>query len=157
TWQPLLALAPANTRAPLLQQIDAARAKAGLPPLPADALPAASPPLLQVRVDIAPDLRVKLKPDDVLFVFARAIGGPPMPLAVKRIPAKDFPQTLTLSDDDGPMPTLRLSQQTSVTLEARVSHSGEATAQAGDFEAAPVTATVGAKNATVLGIDKVHP
>lgn len=157
TWQPLLALAPANTRAPLLQQIDAARAKAGLPPLPADAVPAPAPPLLHLRVDISPALRARLKPDDVLYVFARAVDGPPMPLAVKRIPAKEFPLNLVLSDDDGPMPTVRLSQQKTVALEARVSHSGDAIAQPGDLETVPVSATVGGKDAIALTIDSVHP
>lgn len=154
TWQPLLTLAPADTRADLRRQIDAARAKAGLPPLPA--APSA-PALLTVHVDISAALRAQLKPDDVLFVFARAVTGPPMPLAVQRVPAKDFPLTIALSDDDGPMPTLRLSQQKSVTVVARVSHSGAADPQAGDFEATAVTATVGAKAPVALIIDHTRP
>lgn len=154
TWQPLLTLAPPDTRTALRQQIDGARAKAGLPPLPAAA---AAPTLLTVHVDISAALRAQIKPEDVLFVFARAVSGPPMPLAVKRVPAKDLPLTITLSDDDGPMPTLRLSQQKTVTVVARVSHSGQATAQSGDFEATAVTATVGDKQAIAIIVDHTHP
>lgn len=157
TWEPLLALAPPDTRAALREQIDGARAKAGLPPLPAETAAATGTALLTVRVDIAPALRAKLAPDDALFVFARAADGPPMPVAVKRIPARDFPQTVALGDDDGPMPTMRLSQQKTVSLQARVSHSGDAMPRAGDFEAAPANATVGAKDPVALTIDRVHP
>ncbi|MBS0212914.1 MAG: tetratricopeptide repeat protein [Proteobacteria bacterium] len=157
TWQPLLQLAPADTRASLLQQIDGARAKAGLPPLPAEAAPSPAPTLLTLRVDISPALRAKLAPDDVLFVFARAPSGPPMPLAVKRIPAKDFPLTVALSDDDGPMPTLRLSQQATVNVVARVSHGGQALPQSGDFESTPLSASVGGKQVIAIAIDRVHP
>lgn len=157
TWEPLLALAPEETRASLRKQIDDARAHAGMPPLPAAAPATAEPALLSVRVDISPALRAKLAPTDVLLVFARNPDGPPMPLAVKRIPAKDFPLIIGLADTDGPMPTMRLSQQKTVDVQARVSHSGEALPQSGDFEAAPTHATVGAKDTIALTIDSIHP
>jgi cytochrome c-type biogenesis protein CcmH len=163
TWEPLLARVPDETRPALRKQIDQARALANMPPLPAEgpsvtAGPAVSgPALLTVRVDITPALRAKLAPDDVLFVYARMPNGPPMPLAVKRIPAKDFPITIALADADGPMPTMRLSQQTTVVVLARVSHSGNAVPQSGDFEATPLTATVGANNVLMLAVDRIHP
>ncbi|HEY2346287.1 MAG TPA: tetratricopeptide repeat protein [Xanthomonadaceae bacterium] len=158
TWQSLLEFVPKDTRIALRQQIDQARAKAGMPALPEEAADSsAGPALLTVRVDIAPALRAKLAPDDTLFVFARAVDGPPMPVAVKRVPAKDFPQTITLADDDGPMPTMRLSQQKTVSVQARISHSGDALPRSGDFEAAPAAATVGAKDALALTIDHLYP
>ena len=161
TWQPLLTLAPESTRPALRRQIDDARARAGMPPLPAESAPVAGPALtgpalIRVHVDLAPGLRAKLAPNDMLFVYARAKSGSPMPLAVKRVPAKDFPIDIALADSDGPMPTLRLSQQATVALQARVSHSGDALPQSGDFEAAPLTATVGANNVLTLTIDRVH-
>lgn len=156
TWEPLLALAPESTRPALRKQIDDARAHAGMPPLPAETPGVSGPALLTARVDIAPALRAKLAPNDMLFVYARMPNGPPMPLAVKRVPAKDFPITIALADTDGPMPTMRLSQRTTVDVQARVSHSGDALPQSGDFETAPQTATVGAKDAIVLTIDRVH-
>ncbi len=157
TWEPLLTLAPESTRPALRKQIDDARSHAGMPPLPAETPAVARPVLLTARVDITPELRAKLAPNDVLFVYARMPNGPPMPLAVKRVPAKDFPITIALADADGPMPTMRLSQQATVDLQARVSHSGDALPQSGDFEAAPLTATVGAKDAILLTIDRVRP
>ncbi len=157
SWEPLLALAPESTRPALRKQIDAARAHAGMLPLPAETPTALGPALLTAHVDIAPALRARLAPDDVLFVFARMPNGPPMPLAVKRVPAKNFPITIALADVDGPMPTMRLSQQTTVDVQARVSHSGDAMPQPGDFEAAPSIATIGAKDAIMLTIDRVRP
>lgn len=156
TWEPLLTLALPETRPALRKQIDEARAHAGLPPLPADST-SAGPALLSIRVDIAPALRAKLAPTDVLFVFARMPGGPPMPLAVKRVPAKDFPVSIALADADGPMPTLRLSQQKTVDVQARVSHAGDALPQSGDFESAATHATVGAKEPVALTIEQIHP
>jgi cytochrome c-type biogenesis protein CcmH len=157
TWEPLLTLAPESTRPALRRQIGEARAKAGLPPMPEQAPAVAGPALLTVRVDIAPALRAKLAASDTLFVYARMPNGPPMPLAVKRIPAKDFPINVTLADADGPMPTLRLSQQQTVELQARISHSGDALPQPGDFEATPLTATVGADKLVALTIGRIHP
>ncbi len=157
SWQPLLALAPPDVQPALRKQIDAARARAGMPPLPPLVSAPAGPALLHVSVDITPALRARLAAGDVLFVFARAPSGPPMPLAVKRLAAKDFPQSIALADSDGPMPTLRLSQQTEVAVLARVSHAGDATAQPGDFESTPVTAKVGAKDTLAITIDHVLP
>jgi cytochrome c-type biogenesis protein CcmH len=157
TWEPLLTLAPEATRPALRKQIDVARAKAGMPPLPAETPAAADPALLTVRVDISPALRAKLAPTDTLFVFARAQNGPPMPLAVKRLAAKDFPQTISLADGDGPMPTMRLSQQKTVDVQARVSHAGDALPQSGDFEGAATPAAVGTKETIAITIDTIHP
>ncbi|HTA65024.1 MAG TPA: tetratricopeptide repeat protein [Xanthomonadaceae bacterium] len=157
TWESLLPLVQSDTAAALRKQIDDARTRAGLPPLAEPAAAASGPALLTVKVDIAPSLRAKLAPGDVIFVYARAQGGPPMPLAVKRVPAKDFPLTVTLGDADGPMPTMRLSQQTTVDVLARVSHSGDAIPQSGDFEAKPQPARVGTNSPIALTIDSIHP
>ncbi len=158
TWEPLLAQVDPNTAATLRTQINEARAEAGLPPL-ADAAPAAdaSPALLTVTVDLAPALKDKLAPGDTLFVFARQIGGPPMPVAAKRLPVAAFPMTVALSDGDSPMPTLKLSHLPQVQLVARISKGGAATATAGDLEATAITADVKPGNAYTLTIDRVVP
>lgn len=153
TWTPLLQLAPEETRPALRKQIDEARAQAGLPPLPP---PTAEPALLHVHLEITPALQAKLAEGDALFVLARQPGGPPMPLAVKRLPATVFPIDVALSDSDGPMPTLRLSQQKTVDVLARISHSGEAMPQSGDLESSTVTATVGSAGNIRLVIDTIR-
>lgn len=155
TWEPLLAQVDANTAATLRTQIDAARSAAGLPPLPETQAAAASPALLTVTVDIAPELKARLSPGDTLFVFARRLNGPPMPVAAKRVPATAFPITLALSDNDSPMPTMKLSQAGTVELMARVSKAGDVTAKPGDLEAAPLSAEVGSGTEYSLRIARI--
>ncbi|WAC63655.1 tetratricopeptide repeat protein [Pseudoxanthomonas sp. SL93] len=160
TWEPLLAQVDPNTAATLRTQINEARSEAGLPPLAEPATPAAAdagPALLTVTVDVAPALKAKLATGDTLFVFARQVGGPPMPVAAKRVPATAFPITLALGDGDSPMPTMKLSQLTQVQLVARISKAGDVTAQAGDLEATPVTAEVKPGTPYTLTIDRVVP
>lgn len=150
-WMPLLAQVDASAGAMLRQQIDAARADAGMAPLPADTAPAvaaapaaqaaaAGAHAIQVRVSLDPGLaaRARLDGNATVFVIARAPGGPPMPIAAERHAASELPFTATLDDADGPMPTAKLSGVGEVELVARISRSGDATAQAGDLESAPL-------------------
>ena len=88
---------------------------------------------LSLVVDISPQLKSKAKPDDAVFVYAKAMQGPPMPLAVKKLTLADLPVALTLSDADAMMPTMKLSSFRQVVVGARVSTSGNPVAQAGDF------------------------
>lgn len=155
TWEPLLAQVDAKTAATLRTQINVARAEAGLPPLPEAATTSESPALLKVVVDIAPELKAKLSAGDILFVFARQTGGPPMPVAAKRMPATAFPMTVALSDSDSPMPTMKLSQAGNVELVARISKAGDVTAKPGDLEATPLKAEVKPGAEYTLRIDRV--
>lgn len=155
-WERLLAAMPpdAEARASLLERIADTRQRAGLEPLPENVAstpaPGASPspgptapasapaagdaPRLTVSVDIAPELKARVAPSDVLFVFARAAEGPRMPLAIQRLPAGSLPVTVTLDDSTSMMPALKLSTMPQVVVGARISKSGQATPQSGDFE-----------------------
>jgi cytochrome c-type biogenesis protein CcmH len=88
---------------------------------------------LNLRVDINAELRAQASPETAVFVYAKAMQGPPMPLAVKRLQLKDLPVTLSLSDADAMMPTMKLSSFEQVIVGARLSFSGNAVAQSGDF------------------------
>ncbi|MGI8561661.1 MAG: tetratricopeptide repeat protein [Luteimonas sp.] len=151
TWTPLLAQVDANTAASLRMQINAARAEAGLSPLPAGAIPAParaqSTQSLTVRVSLDPDFaaRVRLAGDASVFVIARVPDGPPMPVAVERHALRDLPLEISLDDADGPMPTQKLSALEEVELVARISMRGDATRQDGDLESKPVRVTLPAQ------------
>lgn len=155
TWEPLLGIVDAGTVTSLREQINAARTEAGLKPLPAPAPAADAGALLRVTVDLAPELKAKLGAQDTLFVIARQPKGPPMPVAVKRVPAGDFPITVELGDADGPMPTMKLSQAGAVELLARVSHGGTANRAAGDLESAPQPAQPKAGARYSIRIDRI--
>jgi cytochrome c-type biogenesis protein CcmH len=153
-WESLLADVDARTAASLRPQIDAARADAGLPPLPppAGAEPGAAASIA-VRVTVAPELAARIPGDATLYVVALPLDGPRMPVAVERLPATGFPRQVVLDDGDGPMPTARLSQAGRVAVEARVSMSGDAIARPGDLRSPAREAQAG--DALELVIDRV--
>lgn len=154
TWEALLTHVDTGTARALRVQIDAAREDAGLPPLPE---PAATAPTdaIRVTVDVDAELRERLAPDAPVFVLARAVGGPPMPVAVERLALRDLPREVELDDGDSPMPTARLSQAGPIEVLARASSAGTANAGSGDLESAPSPAKPGEH--IRLRIDRVHP
>ncbi len=153
-WEPLLAVVDDSTARPLREQIALARNEAGLPPLPEAAGTPASPGVT-IAVSLDPQLGMRLPANATLFVLARQPGGPPMPVAAKKLPVTGFPLTVELTDADSPMPTLKLSQLDTVELVARISASGDARAAAGDFTSAPVQVATGEDARAALLIDQV--
>jgi len=88
---------------------------------------------IKLLVDISAELKAKASPDTTVFVYAKAMQGPPMPLAVRKLQLGDLPVSLTLSDADAMMPSMKLSSFNQVIVGARVSSSGNPVAQSGDF------------------------
>jgi cytochrome c-type biogenesis protein CcmH len=152
-WESLLPMLDAETGQTLMPQIDAARAAAGLPPLPKLAPAPAAGLDIEVRVD--PALAGKVAPGDVLYVFARSSQGGGPPVAVKRIELGNLPVQLQLTDADSPMPAAKLSGQQSVLLVARISKSGDVKAASGDIEAGAQEVRSDQKSRIILVLD--HP
>ncbi|WP_087503240.1 c-type cytochrome biogenesis protein CcmI [Pseudomonas sp. SID14000] len=125
-WKRLLAQLPEGdaSRAALQGGIDRAAERLGGSPGQAEAPVAAR---LKVRVELAAALKDKVKPDDTVFIFARASNGPPMPLAAKRVTVAQLPIEVELSDADAMMPQMKLSDFAEVQLVARVSRAGQPT------------------------------
>jgi cytochrome c-type biogenesis protein CcmH len=88
---------------------------------------------IKLVVDISAELKARASPDTAVFIYAKAMQGPPMPLAVRKLQLSDLPVSLTLSDNDAMMPTMKLSSFDQVIVGARVSSSGNPVAQSGDF------------------------
>jgi cytochrome c-type biogenesis protein CcmH len=109
------------------------RAGAGGPAAPAKAPVVAK---LAGTVTLAAGLKGKASPDDIVFIFARASEGPPMPLAVLRKRVRDLPVSFALDDSMAMAPSLRLSAFPRVVVGARVSKSGNAVPQPGDLQGA---------------------
>lgn len=66
-------------------------------------------------------------PTDTVFIFARAVGGPPMPVAVLQRPASDLPLDFLLNDSQAMSADMKLSNFEQVIVTARISRSGVAT------------------------------
>jgi cytochrome c-type biogenesis protein CcmH len=85
-------------------------------------------------VNIDDSLRNRVGPEDTVFVFARAVSGPRMPLAIVKIKVADLPYRFAFDDSMAMMPEMKLSRFAEVMIGARVSKSGGAKPVAGDFE-----------------------
>lgn len=123
--------------------------------------PAAPEPVvagrLQVQVSVAPELQGRVAPNDVVFVYARAPAGPPMPVAAVRLQASQLPLTVVLDDATSLMPGARLSQFPEVRIEARVAKSGTAAATAGDLRGEVTGVKVGTAEAVAVVINSILP
>lgn len=129
-WERLVAVLPEQdpSRVAIASGIARAREQIGEGEEPnVAAEPAAKVHALEVSVSLAPEVQAQVKPDDAVFIFARALSGPPMPLAVKRLKVSELPAQVSLSDVDAMMPELKLSRFEQVQLVARVSRAGNAT------------------------------
>ncbi|WFF37905.1 c-type cytochrome biogenesis protein CcmI [Moraxella nasibovis] len=116
---------------------------------------------VQVQVTVSDSLLMQLTESDVLFVsISSANGG--APYAVKRLPVNQIKGgqiVVTLSDNDAMMPTRTLSggrESDSLVVNARISHSGGAVSESGDFAAnpAPLAKT---SNSVSLTISQIVP
>lgn len=135
------------------QQVDGGSGNAAAGEAPAAASTQAA--ALQIQVQLDPKVAETVSPEDSVFVFARAVNGPPVPLAAKRLTVGDLPATVTLSDADAMVPSLKISSVEQVTVMARVSRTGDATKGEwmGQSEALK---TRGDKNAVRLTIDRAE-
>lgn len=107
-------------------------------------------------VSLAPGLTGKGASTDTLFVFARAMNGPPMPVSIVRATKQDLPFTFRLDDSTSPMPSRKLSDVDSVVIVARLSKSGQAMPQSGDLEGMSQPVKSGESKITVV-IDRERP
>jgi cytochrome c-type biogenesis protein CcmH len=89
--------------------------------------------ILNLSISLADNLRHFAAPGDSVFVYAKAVDGPPMPLAVKRLTVQDLPADVILRDSDAMIQTMKLSSFARVIVGARVSISGNPVAQPGDL------------------------
>ena len=88
---------------------------------------------LTLKVELNDSLQALVEPGDLVFVYAKAATGPPMPLAVKRLTVSELPTEVTLSDADAMMAEMKLSAFDLVVVGARVSKTGNPVAQPGDL------------------------
>lgn len=87
---------------------------------------------VRVRVSLSPEARAAVSPEATVFIFARAVEGPPMPLAAARYQARELPLEVTLDDSMAMMPQMKISAFEEVSVTAKISMSGTADASPDD-------------------------
>ncbi|MDO7926320.1 c-type cytochrome biogenesis protein CcmI [Pseudomonas sp. KFB-139] len=147
-WTRLLGVLPPQdpSRSALEGGIARARENLGVKAAPA----VADAARIKVRVDLAPALKASVQPGDSVFIFARAVNGPPAPLAVKRITVADLPAQVELGDSDAMMPQLKLSNFAQVQLVARVSRAGQPTTGEWIGRSQPLASSITAQQALTI-------
>jgi len=108
-----------------------------------------------VSIELDPALKDKVKSTDTLFVFAKAMQGPPMPLAAVKKTAAALPLTVTLNDAMAMMPQMKLSSFEQVKISAVISKSGQPGTQSGDLFAEVLSVKVKAQEKIKLVINKI--
>ncbi|MFV2059065.1 MAG: c-type cytochrome biogenesis protein CcmI, partial [Gammaproteobacteria bacterium] len=108
---------------------------------------------VEVIVTLDDSIKSKVAATDTVFIYAKAMSGPPMPLAAVKKQVKDLPITITLTDAMAMMPAMKLSKFQTVKIGARISKSGNAITQPGDIkqEVLNVTTTNSNSVSLVLG------
>jgi len=126
---------------------------------PANAEPAAvaAEAFIDVEVDLAEGVAAGLPPATPVFILARAITGPPMPLAVKRITLADLPIRIRLDEALAMSPQLTLASVEEVTVIARIALGGQPVAQPGDIEARSETVPTRGEAVVHLTLEHVLP
>ncbi|HJW27311.1 MAG TPA: c-type cytochrome biogenesis protein CcmI [Rhodocyclaceae bacterium] len=154
-WRKILALVPpdsgvatgiqgsirdAENRMAVAMKTSATAAPAAAPAARGDS-PAAPAAAVRGTVTLDPSLARSVAPGDTVFVFARAVDGPRIPLAMMKRTAADLPLQFSLDDSMAMAPNFRLSQARRVVVGARISKSGDAMPRTGDLEglSAPVS------------------
>lgn len=142
-------------QASIAQARQLAGSQSALMPVADDALAAITAPAapraaaagtVNGTVTLAPALQDRVAPEDTVFVFARAVTGSRMPLAVLRKQVKDLPLRFTLDDSLAMSPAAKLSGAANVVVGARISKSGKAGAQEGDLQGQLPAVALGTAN-----------
>ena len=103
----------------------------------------------QVEIAVSIDQSIAFNPEQSVFVALVATSGTPMPLAARKLRAGDLPITITLSNADAVMAGYNLSSASEVKAVARLSQSGSATPQTGDWEDSVNPINLSAENISV--------
>jgi hypothetical protein len=151
---------------------EAAKARAHqLPPLPTDdtattvaprtgtvAAPptaAASGASVSGEVALAPTLKAQATAGATLFIVAKSVDSPGPPVAVLRTTVGSWPLKFELDDSESMLPGRNLSSAHRVTVEARISRSGQPLAATGDLQGTSGVINTADHKPLAIVIDKV--
>lgn len=155
TWEKLAQQLPSGSEEAksIEGSIAEARSKAGLPAA-SPVASVASGKGISGTIEIAADVKAKLKSSDIVMVIARQ-PGERMPVAVLKTAVSEFPMSFSLTDALAMNPSAPLSKLTEAAIEVRISKTGMAKPEAGDLISAVQTVKVGSNNVRLL-VDQVR-
>ncbi len=106
------------------------------------------------KVSIDPGIVALFKPTATVFVFAKAVNGSPMPLAVVRKPVSELPFEFILDDSLAMAAGMTISSVAEVVVTAKISSTGNAMQPDPGFAA--ISGPVAVANATYLDLTIVR-
>lgn len=106
------------------------------------------------RVELSTALRAQTTPGETVFIFARAVTGPRMPLAIQQARVADLPLDFHLDDTQAMAPENKISTAKELRIEVRVSKTGQAMPASGDLTGSSAPVKPGTKGIQVV-IDQV--
>jgi cytochrome c-type biogenesis protein CcmH len=95
------------------------------------------------RVMLAPALAAQVLPTDTVFIYATAVQGSRMPLAIVRTTVAQLPFAFVLDESSAMSPQATLAASSQVTVRARISRSGDASPKPGDLGVVKTPVPVG--------------
>jgi cytochrome c-type biogenesis protein CcmH len=155
TWQRLLSLMPADSPDSKIFAANLAEDQALARAAPTADASAAKAAQVSGEVALADTLRDKVPAGSTLFIVAKSIDSPGPPVAVIRTQTAQWPLKFVLDDSLAMLPTRTLSKVGRVTVEARISLSGAATAHSGDLQSSAAAIDPRERKALRLVIDRV--
>ncbi len=165
-WERAREVVPADSPdAPELDRaIAEARHKLNLPAIPpraASSTPSTATAALAAssisgRVSLVKELQGLVSATDTVFVYATAVTGSRMPVAIVRTTANQLPFDFVLDDSTAMNPSVKLSQMDEVTVRVRISKSGQATAQPGDYGVSLTPVKPGSKGLNLMVRDTLQ-
>ncbi|MFK5984068.1 MAG: c-type cytochrome biogenesis protein CcmI [Pseudomonadota bacterium] len=88
---------------------------------------------IKVSISLSEQMLKQANANDIVFIYAKAVQGPPMPLAAVKKRVSDLPIAVNLDDRMAMMPQMKISAFAKVKVGARISKSGRPSKQAGDL------------------------
>jgi hypothetical protein len=86
------------------------------------------------EISLAPALKAKASAGETLFIVAKSVDSPGVPVAVIRGAVGSWPLKFTLDDSQSMLPGRNLSSAGRVTVEARISKKGQPLPTSGDLQ-----------------------
>lgn len=152
-WKKLSALLPADdeSQAQLQKMIQMAEAEQQKPQVAASSAASVD---IQVKVMLDDAVKTKVQPQHTVFIYAQAVNGPKMPLAIVRKLVADLPASVILNDSVAMQPQTHLADFKQLRIVARISKTGNAMPQPGDLIGAAQLDSVSANPSVSITINQ---